>query len=95
MILHIRRIAADALGCDITAVDLQIGDTDLPTASVAGGSSGISSWGRAIVAAARAFRDEHGDTRPQAPPHQPMRPTTMKSTISECIRLERISSKHG
>ena len=28
---------------------------------VAGGSSGITSWGRAIVAAARAFRHDHGD----------------------------------
>jgi xanthine dehydrogenase YagR molybdenum-binding subunit len=54
------QIAADALGCEFTAVDLQIGDTDLPSASVEGGSSGISSWGRAIVAAAKAFRDEHG-----------------------------------
>jgi xanthine dehydrogenase YagR molybdenum-binding subunit len=41
-------------------VELRIGDTDLPSASVAGGSSGITSWGTAIVAAARAFRDEHG-----------------------------------
>jgi xanthine dehydrogenase YagR molybdenum-binding subunit len=55
------QIAADALECDLDAVRLQIGDTDLPSASVAGGSSGISSWGTAIVAAARAFRAEHGD----------------------------------
>ena len=56
------QIAADALGCDISAVDLQIGDTDLPAASVEGGSSGISSWGRAIVAAAQALRQEHGES---------------------------------
>ena len=49
------------LGCDVDAIDLQIGDTDLPAASVEGGSSGISSWGRAILAAAQAFRQEHGD----------------------------------
>ncbi|MFF0527978.1 xanthine dehydrogenase family protein molybdopterin-binding subunit [Nocardia amikacinitolerans] len=55
------QIAADALGCDTATVDLQIGDTDLPAASVAGGSSGISSWGAAIVAAARGFREEHGE----------------------------------
>jgi xanthine dehydrogenase YagR molybdenum-binding subunit len=54
------QIAADALGCDLDAVDLQIGDTDLPAASVAGGSSGISSWGGAIVAAAQQFRHDHG-----------------------------------
>lgn len=55
------QIAADALGCAPTAVRLRIGDTDLPEASVAGGSTGIGSWGSAVVAAARAFRREHGD----------------------------------
>ncbi|VEG45425.1 xanthine dehydrogenase, molybdenum binding subunit apoprotein [Mycolicibacterium flavescens] len=55
------QIAADALGCELSAIDLQIGDTDLPAASVEGGSSGISSWGRAIVAAAQQFRHDHGD----------------------------------
>jgi xanthine dehydrogenase YagR molybdenum-binding subunit len=54
------QIAADMLDCDIDAIDLQIGDTDLPVASVEGGSSGLSSWGRAIYAAAQAFRKEHG-----------------------------------
>ncbi len=54
------QIAADALDCPVERVTLQIGDTDLPFATVAGGSSGITSWGSAIVAAARAFRDEHG-----------------------------------
>ncbi|MCQ4122498.1 xanthine dehydrogenase family protein molybdopterin-binding subunit [Rhodococcus tibetensis] len=58
------QIAADALGCPLDAIDLQIGDTDLPSATVAGGSTGISSWGSAVVAAARAFRDAHG-TAPQ------------------------------
>lgn len=62
------QIAADALQCDLDAVRLQIGDTDLPAASVEGGSSGITSWGTAIVAAARAFRAEHGD-RPVAGAH--------------------------
>ncbi|MBC2638006.1 MULTISPECIES: xanthine dehydrogenase family protein molybdopterin-binding subunit [unclassified Rhodococcus (in: high G+C Gram-positive bacteria)] len=58
------QIAADALGCPLDAIDLHIGDTDYPSATVAGGSTGTSSWGGAIVAAARAFRDEHG-TSPQ------------------------------
>ncbi|MFI1462357.1 xanthine dehydrogenase family protein molybdopterin-binding subunit [Nocardia carnea] len=56
------QIAADALGCGSDAVRLRIGDTDLPEASVAGGSTGIGSWGSAVVAAARAFRREHGET---------------------------------
>ncbi|KAA0975755.1 xanthine dehydrogenase family protein molybdopterin-binding subunit [Paeniglutamicibacter gangotriensis] len=55
------QIAADALGCEVQAVRLEIGDTSLPVASVAGGSSGTASWGAAIIAAAVAFRAEHGD----------------------------------
>lgn len=55
------QIAADALGVDMDAVDLRIGDTDLPPASVAGGSSGLTSWGSAIVAAAQQFRHDHGE----------------------------------
>jgi xanthine dehydrogenase YagR molybdenum-binding subunit len=54
------QIAADALGCPLEAIHLEIGDTALPTASVEGGSSGINCWGSAIVAAARAFRARHG-----------------------------------
>jgi xanthine dehydrogenase YagR molybdenum-binding subunit len=58
------QIAADALGCPVGAIALGIGETNHPSASVAGGSSGTSSWGSAIVAAAQAFREEHGDTPP-------------------------------
>jgi xanthine dehydrogenase YagR molybdenum-binding subunit len=56
------QIAADALGVDPGAIDLHIADSRLPVASVAGGSSGTSSWGSAIVAAAQLFRADHGDT---------------------------------
>ncbi len=55
------QIAADALGCDTDQVEIELGDTALPAASVAGGSAGTSSWGNAIATAAQAFRDEHGD----------------------------------
>ncbi|AGF72979.1 xanthine dehydrogenase family protein molybdopterin-binding subunit [Corynebacterium halotolerans] len=58
------QIAADALGVRVTDVDLEIGDTDLPTATVAGGSSGTGSWGTAIVQTAQQFRADHGD-RPE------------------------------
>ncbi len=54
------QIAADALGVDTEQVELQIGDTALPNATVAGGSSGTTSWGSAIVDAARAFRETFG-----------------------------------
>ncbi|MGV9745497.1 xanthine dehydrogenase family protein molybdopterin-binding subunit [Rhodococcus zopfii] len=54
-------VAADALGCRPGDVDVEIGDTALPNATVAGGSSGTSSWGSAIVAAADEFHKRHGD----------------------------------
>ena len=54
------QIAADALSVAIEHINLEIGDSDQPYASVAGGSSGITSWGSAVVAAAEAFRAEHG-----------------------------------
>ncbi|WP_185996218.1 xanthine dehydrogenase family protein molybdopterin-binding subunit [Nocardioides campestrisoli] len=54
------QIAADSLGVPPDCIDLAIADTRLPAASVAGGSSGTSSWGTAIVAAAQRFRQEHG-----------------------------------
>ncbi len=55
------QVAADALGVGFADVELRIGDTALPKASVAGGSSGITSWGSTVVAAAGAFREEFGD----------------------------------
>ncbi|WP_050502539.1 xanthine dehydrogenase family protein molybdopterin-binding subunit [Streptomyces monomycini] len=54
------QIAADALDVPLDQVDLRIGDTALPKATVAGGSSGTAMWGSAIVAAARKFRERHG-----------------------------------
>lgn len=55
------QIAADALAVDAADVDLRIADTDLPVASVAGGSSGTNSWGTAIAQVAQQFRADHGD----------------------------------
>ena len=55
------QIAADALEVGIEDIDLSIGDTDLPSASVAGGSSGITTWGSTIFEAARVFRERHGE----------------------------------
>jgi xanthine dehydrogenase YagR molybdenum-binding subunit len=54
------QIAADALEVPVEDVDVRIGDTRYPEASVAGGSSGTNTWGSAIVVAAGAFRDEFG-----------------------------------
>jgi xanthine dehydrogenase YagR molybdenum-binding subunit len=54
------QIAADALGVDVADVDVRIGDTRYPVASVAGGSSGTNTWGSAITVAAREFRGKFG-----------------------------------
>jgi xanthine dehydrogenase YagR molybdenum-binding subunit len=54
------QITADALGVDVDEVEVRIGDTRFPVASVAGGSSGTNTWGSALVVAGRAFRDKFG-----------------------------------
>jgi xanthine dehydrogenase YagR molybdenum-binding subunit len=54
------QITADALGVDVEDVEVRIGDTRYPIASVAGGSSGMNTWGSAVVEAVRAFRDKFG-----------------------------------
>ena len=54
------QVAADALRVPVDRVEVRIGDTDLPRATVAGGSTGLASWSAAIIAAAEAFRQEHG-----------------------------------
>jgi xanthine dehydrogenase YagR molybdenum-binding subunit len=56
------QIAADALDVNVKSIDLRIGDTNLPPASVAGGSSGITVWGSTIFEAARVFRERHGQS---------------------------------
>jgi xanthine dehydrogenase YagR molybdenum-binding subunit len=59
------QVAADALDAPLERIELQIGDTSLPHASVAGGSSGITTWGTAVVDAARKLIAAHG-RRPDA-----------------------------
>jgi len=50
------KIAADALAVPHECVDLEVGDTLLPRAFLAGNSTGTASWGTAIVDAARKVR---------------------------------------
>ncbi len=68
------QIAADALDCPIEDIDLRLGESDLPSATVEGGSAGLASWGSAVVAAARAFREEHGRTPPEGATTQASQP---------------------
>jgi len=64
------QVAADALGVAMSEVDLRIGDSRLPQAPGAGGSSGMTSWGSAVVAAADEFAarldQDHGGQVPAA-----------------------------
>jgi xanthine dehydrogenase YagR molybdenum-binding subunit len=52
------QIAADALSVPMEQVHVEIGDSDLPPAPVAGGSSGTASWGTAVCNACRDLRSE-------------------------------------
>jgi xanthine dehydrogenase YagR molybdenum-binding subunit len=49
------QIAADALGAPPERVRVEIGDSALPFASLAGGSMGTASWGSAVVKACEAL----------------------------------------
>jgi xanthine dehydrogenase YagR molybdenum-binding subunit len=55
------QIAADALAVDPDAVTLELGDSALPRAGVAGGSMGTASWGTAVQMACDELRASGGD----------------------------------
>lgn len=56
----LRQIAADALAVPADRVELKLGDSALPKAPGAGGSSGTSSWGWAVTKACRQLVDKVG-----------------------------------
>ena len=95
------QIAADALGAGVDDIDVRIGDTALPEASVAGGSSGIASWGSAIVEAARAFRDRHGynpsqgDQAEAAAPDNPDAAKFSMHAFGACFAEARVDADTG
>jgi xanthine dehydrogenase YagR molybdenum-binding subunit len=70
------QLAADALGVGLDAIDIRVGDSALPPAPVAGGSMGTSSWGSAVVKAARQLRtgetEVHVDTAEDAEAEEPL-----------------------
>ena len=53
-------LAAGTLGVPTERVRVELGDTALPTAPLAGGSMGTASWGSAVVMACHALRDNGG-----------------------------------
>ncbi|RII09242.1 Xanthine dehydrogenase molybdenum-binding subunit [Streptomyces sp. YIM 130001] len=63
------QVAADALGVPLDRVTTEIGNSDLPKASLAGGSSGTASWGWAVhEACARLAARLAGQQGQQLPP---------------------------
>jgi xanthine dehydrogenase YagR molybdenum-binding subunit len=54
-------LAAAALGAPADRVHVEVGDSSLPQASLAGGSMGTASWGTAVVQACEALL-KNGDT---------------------------------
>ena len=95
------QIAADALGAGVEDIDLRIGETTLPEASVAGGSSGITSWGSAIFEAARVFRDRHGhspsegDQAEAAAPDNPEAENYAMHAFGACFAEARVDADTG
>jgi xanthine dehydrogenase YagR molybdenum-binding subunit len=61
------QIAADALSVDPEAIDIRIGDSSLPKAPVAGGSSGTASWGAAVIKACRELTAQLAQGAPIPP----------------------------
>jgi xanthine dehydrogenase YagR molybdenum-binding subunit len=62
------QIAADALGVPPARVRVELGDSELPFAPLAGGSMGTASWGSAVVKACAALRAQlpaSGDVPPE------------------------------
>ncbi|WP_018658215.1 xanthine dehydrogenase family protein molybdopterin-binding subunit [Actinomadura flavalba] len=58
-------VAAETLKADPGAVTVEIGDSDLPKAPLAGGSMGTASWGHAVARACEALLHKLDDPLPQ------------------------------
>lgn len=61
------QVAADTLGVPLDRVRTEIGDSDLPSASLAGGSSGTASWGWAVHDACTRLAGRLGGLTGQLP----------------------------
>jgi xanthine dehydrogenase YagR molybdenum-binding subunit len=85
----LRQIAADALGLADEAITVEIGDSDLPMAFGAGGSSGMASFGSALVGAAAVLRDQLAE-RARGDDRSPLRGVNSDRLILANGRLELI-----
>jgi xanthine dehydrogenase YagR molybdenum-binding subunit len=83
------QIAADALGVSPDRVLLELGDSALPWARLAGGSMGTSSWGSAVVKACEALRAELAARGGQVPADGLQAHADTTDDIAADERLER------
>lgn len=81
------QIAAESLGVGLERVDLRLGDSTLPRAPVAGGSSGTSSWGWAVSLACEELRGkiERAGAAAGAAPGPGTQPLTAFADTSELL----------
>jgi xanthine dehydrogenase YagR molybdenum-binding subunit len=95
------QIAADALAVDVEDIELHIGDSAQPEATVEGGSSGITSWGTAIFEAAHAFRDRYshspseGDQAEAAAADNPEAGKYAMHAFGACFAQARVDADTG
>ncbi|HKN92984.1 MAG TPA: xanthine dehydrogenase family protein molybdopterin-binding subunit [Thermoleophilaceae bacterium] len=81
------QIAADALSTSVDRVRVEIGDSALPKAGVAGGSMGTASWGTAVVRACEALRAKLDDDAGL--------PAEAEADTSEEIEQQKKLARHG
>ncbi|MEV6396243.1 xanthine dehydrogenase family protein molybdopterin-binding subunit [Streptomyces sp. NPDC051907] len=77
------QIAADALGVPLESVRVDIGSSDLPKGTVAGGSAGTASWGWPVHKAAVELAERLRELRGAVPPEGV---TVYADTDEECRR---------
>ena len=68
----LQQTAAEALGMDLSMIDVAVGDSTLPKAPVSGGSQSAASVGPAVIAACKQAKLKAGDLGigdPQSPVH--------------------------
>ncbi|MGI8333177.1 xanthine dehydrogenase family protein molybdopterin-binding subunit [Actinomadura scrupuli] len=85
------QLAADVLRAPPDLVRVEIGDSALPFAVVAGGSWGTASWGTAVVRACEALMDELGRLNGDVPPEG----LEMSADTAEEISAEEPFSRHA
>ena len=85
------QIAADALETGIDRVRVEIGDSSLPRAMLAGGSMGTASWGSAIFKAAGALRAALAESGGEIPPEG----IEASASTADDIKAQEALSRHG